>query len=209
MSNKYGHRPYNWFEAIVNKLGGEEKAEAFLRGDLKVVEPTRIWREQDDVIYFDVTSDGTTGPEWINRLMKNDFRISSQGEQLLCSSEFKSTKSITYHIAVFKSMLFKDEERCTKKIREEAKSRKLGTPNAEIACLIRESFTDGEVKAMGLSNILVMHEPIKNSGDWYLFNVDCGSGGRWLDTFQDHSVENNSDNQWNRGDGFAFVVSQK
>lgn len=31
--SKYGHRPVNWFEAIVNKMGGEEVAEAYLRGE--------------------------------------------------------------------------------------------------------------------------------------------------------------------------------
>ena len=39
--SKYGHRQHNWFEAIVNKLGGEDCAEALLRGELEVrpVEP--------------------------------------------------------------------------------------------------------------------------------------------------------------------------
>ena len=36
--SKYGHRPINWFEAIVNKLGGEEAAERFLRGELAIVD---------------------------------------------------------------------------------------------------------------------------------------------------------------------------
>ena len=35
--SKYGHRNGNWFESIVNKLGGELGAEAFLRGDSEVV----------------------------------------------------------------------------------------------------------------------------------------------------------------------------
>jgi len=35
--SKYGHRTHNWFESIVNKLGGEEGAEAFLRDELKLV----------------------------------------------------------------------------------------------------------------------------------------------------------------------------
>lgn len=37
--SKYGHRPHDWFEAIVNKLGGEEGAEAFLRDEL-TIKPT-------------------------------------------------------------------------------------------------------------------------------------------------------------------------
>lgn len=36
--SKYGHRPHNWFEAIVNKMGGEENAEKFLRGELVIPE---------------------------------------------------------------------------------------------------------------------------------------------------------------------------
>jgi len=39
--SKYGHRPINWFEAIVNKLGGEEGAEKFLRDELVVSKPAR------------------------------------------------------------------------------------------------------------------------------------------------------------------------
>ena len=39
--SKYGHRSHNWFEAIVNKLGGENAAERFLRGELVVTEPER------------------------------------------------------------------------------------------------------------------------------------------------------------------------
>lgn len=45
--SKYGHRPLHWFEAIVNKLGGEERAEAFLRGDLVLKPADRfhlIWK---------------------------------------------------------------------------------------------------------------------------------------------------------------------
>lgn len=36
--SKYGHRPHNWFEAIVNKLGGEGRAEQLLRGELVITE---------------------------------------------------------------------------------------------------------------------------------------------------------------------------
>lgn len=31
--SKYGHLPINWFEGLVNKIGGEETAQAFLRGE--------------------------------------------------------------------------------------------------------------------------------------------------------------------------------
>lgn len=54
-------------EAVFNKLGGVEGARRFLKGELIVNEAPHFWREEDGVFYFSVTSDGTTGPEWIER----------------------------------------------------------------------------------------------------------------------------------------------
>lgn len=49
--SKYGHRPHNWFEAIVNKLGGEEAAERFLRDDVVVViRECRIDQDADHIV---------------------------------------------------------------------------------------------------------------------------------------------------------------
>ena len=36
--SKYGHKAHNWFEAVINKMGGEDRAEAFLRGELVLSE---------------------------------------------------------------------------------------------------------------------------------------------------------------------------
>ncbi len=101
-------------------------------------------------------------------------------------------------------MLFEDNDRITKKIRTEAANRKLETPNAEIACLIRELFTDKEIKAMGLTWIVAMHELIKDSdGDPDLLFANRLDDGRWLRAAYDEP-----DRGWNRGNGFAFAVSQ-
>lgn len=42
--SKYGQRNIDWFEAIVNKLGGEEGAERFLRGEVVIKEPSVLRR---------------------------------------------------------------------------------------------------------------------------------------------------------------------
>jgi len=202
--SKYGHKPHNWFEAIVNKLGGEECADAFLRDELSVSSPLRSWREEDGTIYFSVTSDGTTGEDWIKRLEDNGFRIGDYAKQVLRSPDFKPTSGVTTEVAVLKGMLFEDSNRITKKIRAEADKRKLSKPNAELACLIREKFTDKEIEEMGLIWIVAMHEPINDSGgDPGLLSANRGDDGRWLDAFDDRPV-----NGWGRDSGFAFAVSQ-
>ena len=190
--------------AIVKKLGGYDAAIKFLRGELAVSEPTRSWREENGVIYFEVTSDGTTGLEWIKRFEKKGDRVSGYAKSVLRSPDFKPTKGVTYEIAVLKGMLFEDNNRITKNIRTEAESRKLTTPNAEVACLIRENFSDKEIEAMGLVWVVVMHDPIKDSdGDPSLLDVPRFDNGRWLDTYCGQP-----DNWWDRSYGFAFVVSQ-
>lgn len=192
--------------AIVKKLGGHEAVLKFLRGELSVSEPTRNWREEDGVIYFSVTSDGTTGEEWIARLEGKGSRVGDHAKSVLRSADFKPTTGITTEVAVLKGMLFEDNDRITKKIRTEAAAnRKLETPTAEIACLIRELFTDEEIKAMGLTWIAAMHEPIKDSdsGPRLLVAYRSSVGGSWLRTC---CVK--PDDRWVRESGFAFAVSQ-
>lgn len=190
--------------AIVKKLGGHDAAIRFLRGEIVVSEPTRSWREEDGVIYFSVTSDGTTGEGWITRLESRNLRVGDYAKRVLRHEGFKPTNGETTEVAVLKGMLFEDNDRITKKIRAVADKRKLGKPNAELACLIREKFTDREIEAMGLMWIIAMHEPIEDSGgDSDLLGACRRGGGRWLD-----ACGGGPRYGWDRGDGFAFAASQ-
>ncbi len=201
--SKYGHKTHNWFEAIVNKLGGEEGAERFLRGELSVCEPTRSWREEDGVIYFSVESDGTTGENWIGRLESKSFRVPNYARQVLRSPRFKPTSGVTTKVAVLPGCLFEDNDRITMQIRAEGALRKLAEPNAEIACLIREKFSDVEIKAMGLIWIAIMHKPISNDsgGDPRLLLANCHGDGCLLS-----ACSGRPDFGWFRDGGFAFAV---
>ncbi|MBU3934487.1 hypothetical protein KKC00_00760, partial [Patescibacteria group bacterium] len=85
-----------------------------------------------------------------------------------------------------------------------AERRKLAKPNAEVACLIREMFSDEELETMGLWWIVVFHEPIRDSdGDPCLLSAYRGGGGRWL-----YADDDRPDGHWNSDNGFAFLVSQ-
>ena len=189
---------------IVKKLGGHDMALRFLRDELSVSEPTRSWREEDGVIYFSVTSDGTTGEDWITRHESKGFRVGKYAKQVLRSPDVKPTNGVTTEVAVLKGMLFEDNDRITKKIRAEADKRKLSKPNAELACLIREKFTDKEIEAMGLWYIVAMHEPINDSvGGPLLLGAGRDGVGRWLSACHD-----GPGGRWGRDFGFAFAVSQ-
>ena len=164
---------------------------------------SRSWREENGVIYFSVTSDGTDGEGWINRLTSKGSRVGVYAKQVLRSPDFVPTKGVKTEIAVLKGTLFADDDRITKNIRVEAAKRRLKTPNAEVACLIRLKFTDEEIEAMGLWWIVAMHKPIKDSdGNPYLLRASRYDHGRWLDAYCALPVYG-----WDRDDGFAFAVS--
>lgn len=165
---------------------------------------TPTWHEQDGVIHFSLTSDGTTGEEWIVRLESKGFQIGDYAKSVLRSPDFHPTKGVTYQIAILKGESFENNDRTTQKIRVMGKKLKFITPHPEIACLISEAFTDAELEAMGLIWIVVMHKPIKDSGGGpRLLDANRGGNGRWLNAFYDKP-----DGKWNREYGFAFVLPQ-
>lgn len=169
---------------------------------ISVIKPK--WTEENGVIRFSVISDGTTGEQWIACLERKGSRVSDYAKSILRSKSFKPTSGVTTEIAVLKGGIFSDNDRITKNIRKEAKNRKLSTPNAEVACLIREKFSDKELEAMGLYWIVAMHEPIEDSeGDPRLLGAFRHGSGSWLNARYD-----NPDNAWSRSHGFAFVISQ-
>lgn len=159
------------------------------------------WREQDGVIYMQVTSDGTTGPQWIKRLLDKGYRLSQYAKDKLESPGFKPTCSVTYEIAVLKGTLFEDGDRTVKKIGADASKRNWQKPGAEVACLIREKFSDEEIRQMGLVRIIVMHEPIKDqSGALCHLHVSTHqNSSRGLYAYSIDKVEN--------VEGLAYAVS--
>ncbi|MBI2049097.1 MAG: hypothetical protein HYT29_01505 [Parcubacteria group bacterium] len=191
----------------ITKLGQSEDLPAIrgvLRGTYEIKPGARFLREEDGVIYFSVTSDGTTGEDWIARLESKGFRVGDYAKQVLRTPSFKPTSGVSTEVAVLKGMLFEDQSRITKKIRAEADKRKLLKPSAELACLIRLKFRDLEIEAMGLWWIVAMHEPINDSGgDLILLYASRRGGGPWLGAYYERPLDG-----WGRDYGFAFAVSQ-
>lgn len=202
---KYPRMDWGTMEAVVNKLGGMEGVKKFLRGELAVSPPLPSWYERDNVIYFNVISEGVEGVDWITRLEGKGFRVGDGAKQVLRSSDFKPTKGVMTEVAVLRGDLYsEDNDRITKNICYMAAQRGLTMPKAEIACLIREKFTDEEVKAMGFRWIVAMHEPVEGFNKFpYLLDVNRDAGGRWLTAYN-----GKPDHRWGHDYGFAFAVSE-
>lgn len=164
------------------------------------------WKEEDGIIYFTVTSDGATGEQWVGRLKKDGYFLDRKTDSILCSPSFCHTNNATYVVAVFKGYLFTDSRRTDQRIREDAKGRMdwLSTPSIELACLIREKFSDREIRQMGLEGgIFVMNQPIiEASGEESLFIL-----GEYYDGKSDCLYAGSHEHSQEYADwcGFAFV----
>ena len=200
--SKYRHRSDAWFDAIVDKLGGEKAADAFLDSEGAVSKPFRSWRKQDGVIRLSVTSNGMTGEEWNVHLESKGIQVNPWAKRVLWSKDFKPTSGITTNIAILTGSLFSDKGRFTAQIRHEAQQRKLTKPNPEVACLIRQKFTDKEIMAMGVISIITMHYPIEDSDrNPSLLATHPLGDARWLG-----ACHGNPTRKWNRDNGFAFAA---
>ena len=201
---KYGDVTMGQVEAAINILGGIEGWNNLLARKLEIVKKVTRWTEKDGVIYFTLVSNGKTGEEWIVHLNGKGLPVGSYAQSVLRHKNFKPTKAGTVHqIGVIPGKLFSDDGRITKNIRADAKKRKMTDPHAEVACLIRDMFSDEEIKEMGLDWIITMHEPIPDSdghpsvlgtnrcNDYRLGAYDGRPGRRWRSAY-----------------GFAFSVPQ-
>lgn len=122
--------------------------------------PQKKWWDENGVIYFKVTSDGTTGAEWIEYFNEKGIKLSDCAKELLLSKDFQVTDNKEYNIAVLRSDCI-NSHNDVKKINSEASKRNLLAVNPEVACLIREMFSDYEMKKMNIDSIISFHKPFK------------------------------------------------
>ena len=149
------------------------------------------------------------GEKGVDRLLRGELKVSVPARSWLEKDGviyfFVTPDSgVMTVIAVLKGTLFTDDERIVKNIRVEADRRNLMKPNIEVAYLIREKFSDEEIKDMGLDVIITMHEPIRDpAGVPDLLRVVSTNGN-----LLPHQFYVEPGDRWLRADGFAFVALQ-
>jgi hypothetical protein len=168
--------------------------------------PTQTaWTVDDEGnIHFTLTSNGFTREQWEQHLERRGWRIGDYARQVLRRASEAPTNGVTYNIVVRPGKKISDSDRITKKIRAAADKKGWVKPHWEVACLIRDTFTDEQLEVMGLWYIVTMHEPIKDSdGVPNLLNSHRDDDGRWLSACYDRP-----DGRWDGVGGFAFAVPQ-
>lgn len=166
--------------------------------------PTAWTVDDEGNIHFTLTSNGFTREQWEQHLERRGWRIGDYARQVLRRASEAPTDGVTYNIVVRPGKKISDSDRITKKIRAVADKKGWLKPHWEVACLIRDTFTDEQLEQMGLWYIVTMHEPIKDSGgDPILLGSYRDADGRWL-----YSSDGRPGSSWDDGGGFTFAVPQ-
>lgn len=162
------------------------------------------WTEKDGVIYLTLLSNGFTGPQWKDHFRQRGTELSKNAQAALDSPDFQASKAGTIkHIAIIKGETFADDKRITRVIHAKAVDLKFTTLDMESICLIRDTFSNKEINAMGLRWIVGMHDPVTIDGAPLLLTADARGYDPWLFTDFGNPVD-----RWTREDGFAFFAPQ-
>jgi hypothetical protein len=192
------------FEALIDPSNTgkvRELCDQMLRSGSTTPTPASRWYERDGVIYTSVVSNGWTAAKWIASLEKGGVAITEFAKKLLLGIDFRpSAVGTTYQLAILKGTLFASGDIDTHIIHKEAHRRQLIKPQVEIACLLRQYFSDQDFKAMGMWGVVVSHECIQSpDGVPSLLSVECGSLT---------ACSAPPGRTWAQGGGFVFEVSR-
>jgi len=144
--------------SLLGVIRDKDRAIGLISGELVISEPS-LWFLKNGIIHFTVTSNGLTVQE---------ETICSNGKKILVSRcvqgiKFRVTEGVKYPIVVIPSSFWlKDNERLTGNIFAEAKTRRWTMPKIEVGYLIRQMFTDQQIRQMGFGSIITMHESIED-----------------------------------------------
>ena len=172
--------------------------------DISLVSSNPWITDTDGNIHFTVTSNGMTREEWKTHLERRNYRFSNYSRDVLSRASDAPTNGVIYHIVVRPGKEIDESNRITRKIRAAAQKKGWRIPHWEVACLIRDTFSDEQLALMGLWYIVTMHKPIEDSdGDPFLLYSDRGDDGCGFDASPDRPGYS-----WSGIGGFAFVLSQ-
>ncbi len=169
--------------------------------------PTAWTVDDEDNIHFTLTSNGFTREQWELHLVRRGWRIGGFARQVLRRASEAPTNGVTYNMVVCLGRKISNCNRITEKIRAAAEKKGWLKPHWEVACLIRDTFTDEQLKVMGLWYIVTMHEPIGiehfSDGPSLLLS-NRGVDGPWFNAYDC----SRSGGRWYGDGGFAFVTPQ-
>jgi hypothetical protein len=162
-------------------------------------------------IEFDVTTLGLTAEGWKTRLEQGGHKLSDWAKDILSKPDFdrnhRYEQGQTIKVFLIRGVEIKEADKRTTQNLQALATKQAGEASVtslkgELALLIREKFTNEELREMGLWYIAVLHTPIVDSdgGPYVLYSRRDG-GGSWVNAYwvKPGSI-------WGDCGAFAFVA---
>lgn len=203
---KYANLNLGQIEAVLNKLGGETAAHAFLRGELEVKQVEKPRR-----IEFTVQGTALTSTDWISTLESAGHKIGDWARNVLSQPDYDAKHRLEagkeYKIVLVRGTeITKDSDRTTKNLKaiavKEFGEQSVSGLKGELALLIRMKFSNAELQQMGLYYIVVLHDPIVDS----VGHPDVLYSSRGVDRSSVGADCGGPDDDWLDGSAFAFLA---
>lgn len=123
----------------------------------------RSWTEEDGIIRFDVFTTGTLARPWTERFKHQGYHLSKRCKTVLGLRDVvPDVGRVCMKIMVVKgTRISNDDEVYTPELIEYASAKNWIRPRAEVACLIRDMFSNKQISEMGLDMIVPLHHQIQ------------------------------------------------
>lgn len=210
----FDDKTHGWSKAVVQRMGGVEIADAFLRGEYEL-RPVAKATTSAERITFMVTGTGLTAEEWTKRLESKGYKLLGYAKEILSKPDYDRNHRLEagkeYKIVLVRGKeIRKDSDRSTANLKAMASCEFGGQSvtglKGELALLVSEKFTHAELEAMGLGYIIVLHEPIIGSdGHPRVLRSRRRVVGSWVRA--DRVSSDSSDSRWHVRGAFAFFAS--
>jgi hypothetical protein len=167
---------------------------------------------KDNAIFCTIQTTGRTGRGWIKHFSKKGVKVSAYARSFLLT-EFKPTQNQTKKIVILKGESLTEKQRSSEGVYAEGKRLGYVKPDPEIACHLRDMFTDEQLESMGFTMIIIMHESVKwpdSDGHHLLLSLGKVNGGNWFGTAVDTVGDiTRTEDRYYKQDGFAFEVVEE
>lgn len=164
---------------IMTQLGEHDPIKAvnlINTGEVYLSNIKKGWEKTDDTVSFSVISDKTSGPQWLKRLKNKGVYVDDTAKKMLLSKAFKPTDEVVTKVVIFRVPYAMFGEGSPLSLAE-AKGAVEAVNGMELACLIRDKFTNQQFFLMGFSILMI------SVGEFY-FYVSGGNKQTCLGAFE-------------------------
>ena len=136
------------------------------------------WEKTDDTVSFSVISDQTSGPQWLKRLKNKGVYVDDTARKMLLSKDFKPTDEVVTKVVVFRVPYAMFGNDASPSPIAESKGVIEAVNGMELACLIRDKFTNTQFFLMGCSQLVI------SVGEYYFYITGGENKQTYLGAFK-------------------------